>query len=137
MLFFLFALLQGIDGIHVCAALTTSYNMVNSETGQIQFLFPFDTENNKAIVKRISKVKYQFAIVLPFLPKNGVGQLFPRPIAPQGMGVSGPCTQWDWTQWDWDTEGLGCNGTGTQWGWDIMGLDTMGLGYSGTGAQWD
>ena len=85
MLFFLFALLQGIDGVHVCAALTTSYNMVNSETGQIQFLFPFDTENNKAIVKRISKVKYQFAIVLPFLPKNGVGQLFSRPIAPQGM----------------------------------------------------
>ena len=87
--------------------------MVNSETGQIQFLFPFDTENNKAIVKRISKVKYLFAIVLPFLPKNGVGQLFPRPIAPQGMGLSGPCTQWDWTQWDWDTEGLGRNGTGT------------------------
>ena len=37
--------------------------MVNSETGQIQFLFPFDAENNKAIVKRISRVWCLFAII--------------------------------------------------------------------------
>ncbi|KAK7098537.1 transforming growth factor-beta receptor-associated protein 1-like [Littorina saxatilis] len=52
------AVAVGIDGIHVCAGLATSYNMINSETGQDQFLFPFDAENNKPIIKRISKEEF-------------------------------------------------------------------------------
>ena len=107
MLFFLFALLQGIDGVHVCAALTTSYNMVNSETGQIQFLFPFDTENNKAIVKRISKVK------LPVCH----------------------CFALSSEKWCWPivSKAHYTPGNGTEWALYTMGLDTVGLGHRGAG----
>lgn len=48
-----------MDGIHVCAALTTQYCMINSQTGQITDLFPIDTEHTSPIVKRISKVSSQ------------------------------------------------------------------------------
>lgn len=47
---------QGIDGIHVCAALTTQYCMINSETGQVTDLFPVESEHTNPIVKRISRV---------------------------------------------------------------------------------
>lgn len=52
------AVAVGIDGIHVCAALSTQYCMINSETGQVMDLFPFDSEHQNAIVKRISKEEF-------------------------------------------------------------------------------
>ncbi|CAI9729846.1 growth factor-beta receptor-associated 1-like [Octopus vulgaris] len=45
----------GLDGCHICAAMTNQYCMINYKTGDIQDLFPYNNEHTKAIVKRIGK----------------------------------------------------------------------------------
>lgn len=47
---------QGVDGTYACVATTTQYCMVNFESGHLQDLFPYDSENSKPLIKRISKV---------------------------------------------------------------------------------
>ena len=48
---------QGVDGVTVCAALTSQYCMINTDTSHITDLFPID-DNVQPIIKRISKVCY-------------------------------------------------------------------------------
>ncbi|GAB1609663.1 transforming growth factor-beta receptor-associated protein 1-like [Argonauta hians] len=45
----------GLDGCHICAALTNQYSMINYKTGEMQDLFPYNSEQTKPIVKRIGK----------------------------------------------------------------------------------
>ncbi|MBN3281869.1 TGFA1 protein, partial [Polyodon spathula] len=50
-----------LDGYFLCLALTTQYIIVNYSTGASQDLFPFDTEEKKPIVKRISREEFLLA----------------------------------------------------------------------------
>lgn len=50
---------QAIDGVHACFAMATKYNMINTETGQILDLFPYD-EKTTPLVNRITKVMFHF-----------------------------------------------------------------------------
>ncbi|CAE1177010.1 VPS3 [Acanthosepion pharaonis] len=49
------AVTLGLDGAHICAALSNQYCMINYESGHIQDLFPYDNTHTQAIVKRIGK----------------------------------------------------------------------------------
>lgn len=49
------AITLGLDGAHICAALSNQYCMINYESGHIQDLFPYDNSHTQAIVKRIGK----------------------------------------------------------------------------------
>ena len=51
-----FLIFQAVDGLVICAGITSQYCMLNYDTGQFTDLFPIDTENIMPIVKRISKV---------------------------------------------------------------------------------
>ena len=45
-----------LDGSFVCAAMATQYCMINFESGHVQELFPYDSENNRALINKISQV---------------------------------------------------------------------------------
>lgn len=52
------AITVGVDGTFVCAAMMSQYCMINFETSYTQDLFPFDSEHNKPLIKRISKEEF-------------------------------------------------------------------------------
>ncbi|XP_064600183.1 transforming growth factor-beta receptor-associated protein 1-like [Liolophura sinensis] len=52
------ALILSMDGVFVCAALTSQYCMINYESNNVQDLFPLENEHTKAIIKRISKEEF-------------------------------------------------------------------------------
>uniref|UniRef100_T1J114 CNH domain-containing protein n=1 Tax=Strigamia maritima TaxID=126957 RepID=T1J114_STRMM len=47
-----------MDGLFVCAALTTQYVIINCETTYIQELIPYDSQTTTPLVKRISKEEF-------------------------------------------------------------------------------
>ncbi|RUS87528.1 hypothetical protein EGW08_004704, partial [Elysia chlorotica] len=51
------AVAVGVDGVTVCAALTSQYCMINTDSSYITDLFPID-DNLKPIIKRISKEEF-------------------------------------------------------------------------------
>ncbi|XP_055901147.1 transforming growth factor-beta receptor-associated protein 1-like [Biomphalaria glabrata] len=48
----------GVDGIFVCAALTSQYCMIDMDGGHITELFPIDSEQIHPVIKRISKEEF-------------------------------------------------------------------------------
>ncbi|ESP04691.1 hypothetical protein LOTGIDRAFT_135703 [Lottia gigantea] len=52
------ATIIGVDEKHVCAALTTQYCIIEIDTGNIQDLFPFDTEYVNPVVKKVTKDEF-------------------------------------------------------------------------------
>ncbi|GFR68319.1 transforming growth factor-beta receptor-associated protein 1 [Elysia marginata] len=51
------AVTVGMDSVTVCAALTSQYCMINTDTSQITDLFPID-DNVQPVIKRISKEEF-------------------------------------------------------------------------------
>ncbi|BFZ03909.1 hypothetical protein BsWGS_06947 [Bradybaena similaris] len=52
------ALVVGVDGIFVCAALASQYCMIDTDSGHITDLFPIDPDQIHPIIKRISKEEF-------------------------------------------------------------------------------
>ncbi|XP_046549254.1 transforming growth factor-beta receptor-associated protein 1-like [Haliotis rubra] len=52
------AVAVGVDGVNICAALTSQYMVINSDTNSMQDLFPYDNDQMTPIVKRISKDEF-------------------------------------------------------------------------------
>uniref|UniRef100_A0A1A8FJC0 Transforming growth factor, beta receptor associated protein 1 n=1 Tax=Nothobranchius korthausae TaxID=1143690 RepID=A0A1A8FJC0_9TELE len=50
-----------LDGYFLCLALTTQYMILNYNTGAAQDLFPYDSEEKRPIVKRISREEFLLA----------------------------------------------------------------------------
>ena len=60
-----------MDGIFVCAALTSHYVIFNVATGTCQDLFPYEPETHP-IITRISKVRVLFnCFIIPGLIRRG------------------------------------------------------------------
>ncbi|KAL3842523.1 hypothetical protein ACJMK2_020527 [Sinanodonta woodiana] len=81
----------GIDGHFICAALASQYCMVNFETGQIQDLFPYDSESTKPVVKRISKEEFLLSgpnALGMFVTSEGISQRPPMQWSDNLLGVS-------------------------------------------------
>ncbi|KAG1699826.1 Transforming growth factor-beta receptor-associated protein 1 [Nymphon striatum] len=47
-----------MDGNFICVAMSTQYNVINSETGHRQDLFPYDSDSVSPLVKRINKEEF-------------------------------------------------------------------------------
>ncbi|KAH9518827.1 transforming growth factor, beta receptor associated protein 1 [Bulinus truncatus] len=48
----------GVDGVFVCAALTSQYCMIDMDSSHITELFPIDSEQIHPVIKRISKEEF-------------------------------------------------------------------------------
>jgi AraC-like DNA-binding protein len=67
----------GMDGEHICVATQLQYIIVNYETGHVQDLFPYEHENTKPFVIRVSKD--EFLVSAPsalgmFATSSGISQ---------------------------------------------------------------
>ncbi|CAG5123927.1 unnamed protein product [Candidula unifasciata] len=85
------ALVVGVDGIFVCAALTSQYCMIDTDSGHITDLFPIDPDQIRPIIKRISKEEFLLngpnALGI-FVTSAGVSQ---RPPMQWSDGVTAVC----------------------------------------------
>ncbi|KAK3103798.1 hypothetical protein FSP39_021971 [Pinctada imbricata] len=52
------AIALSLDSTFICAALASQYCMIDFDSGNTQDLFPYDGENNKPLIKRISKEEF-------------------------------------------------------------------------------
>ncbi|KAJ8299668.1 hypothetical protein KUTeg_023728 [Tegillarca granosa] len=71
------AVALGLDGSFVCVALSSQYCMINFETAHIQDLFPFDGEQNKPLILRISKEEFLLSgpsALGMFVTSDGISQ---------------------------------------------------------------
>lgn len=81
----------GVDGSFICVATTSQYCMVNYETGHTQDLFPFDSENGKPLIRRISKEEFLLSgpsALGMFVTSAGISQRPPLQWSENILGVS-------------------------------------------------
>ncbi|CAL1541537.1 unnamed protein product [Lymnaea stagnalis] len=85
------ALTLGVDGVCVCAALTSGYCMIDMDSGHITDLFPIDSEQTHPVIKRISKEEFLLSgpsALGIFATTAGVSQ---RPPMQWSDGLSAVC----------------------------------------------